>query len=211
VWSEAIEELKQRRAPAMIDPSPHRMTTLAVLGLADVTRRADTAARFAALLTSIASRRFDEEHPVVICVGSAVHTWPAVVDGLTVASDALGSAAFVRPRDWFDAEDLDLDRLLWSLRDNPDLNRFAGLRLDRLVLYDRARNTQLVHTLEAFLENNGHKAETARALHLERQSLYNRIDRISELLGADLSDADARLSLHLALRVRANVHNRGTT
>jgi purine catabolism regulator len=205
VWKETIAELESRRLPAMVDPQPTSLPTLAVVGLAEVNQRAATASRFASLVASIAERHYDEPNPVVVSVGPAVHTWPAAVGALTVAVDAISGAAFARPRPWHDAVDLDLDRLLWSLRENPDLARFAELRVRELVAYDRTRNAQLVATLEAFLEHNGHKAATARALHLERQSLYNRIDRIETLAGIDLGDPDTRLSLHLALRVRASL------
>ena len=111
---------------------------------------------------------------------------------------------FARPRAWHDAVDVDLDRLLWSCGQSRS-TRFAAMRLDRLASHDRARNTQLVATLEALLEHNGHKADTARALHLERQSLYNRIERIESMLDVDLGDPDTRLSLHLALRIQSSL------
>ena len=205
LWKETIAELESRRLPAMIDPRPTSVTTLAVVGLNEVNQRAATADRFASLVAGIADRLYDEQNPIVVSVGPAVHTWPAAVDALSVAVDAIDGAAFARPRPWHDAVDLDLDRLLWSLRENPDLARFADLRLRDLIAHDKSRNAQLVATLEAFLEHNGHKAAAARALHLERQSLYNRIDRIEGLLGVDLGDPDTRLSLHLALRVRKSL------
>ncbi|EDX25705.1 hypothetical protein SSAG_05321 [Streptomyces sp. Mg1] len=42
----------------------------------------------------------------------------------------------------------------------------------------------------------------ARELHLNRQTLYNRLARIAELLGTDLDDPETVLSLSLALRAR---------
>jgi purine catabolism regulator len=60
-------------------------------------------------------------------------------------------------------------------------------------------------TLEALLANGGAKAETARTLHLNRQALYHRLTRIEQLLGADLSDADQLLTLHVALYARQYV------
>lgn len=205
VWQRTIAELRSRRTAAMIDPQPTGTPTLAVLGLGEVGQRTAAATRFATVVSDIAARPFGERHPVVVSVGPAVHTWPSAVKALAVAVDALRGASFARPRLWHDAVDIDLDRLLWSLRDSPDLARFATLRLGRLLSHDSARNSQLVATLEAFLEHNGHKADTARALHLERQSLYNRIERIEQMLEVDLSDPEARLSLHLALRVRASL------
>ena len=61
-----------------------------------------------------------------------------------------------------------------------------------------ARQTR--RTLEAYLAHSGRKAEAARALHLTRQSLYLRLDRLERLLGVDLEDPDVVLALHLAVR-----------
>jgi purine catabolism regulator len=60
----------------------------------------------------------------------------------------------------------------------------------------------LVATLDALYRAGGRKTEAARRLHLTRQSLYGRLERIEELLGAELDDPDTRLGLELALRVR---------
>ena len=48
----------------------------------------------------------------------------------------------------------------------------------------------------------GFDEETARELHLNRQTLYNRLARIGELLGTDLDDPQTVLALSLALRAR---------
>ena len=62
------------------------------------------------------------------------------------------------------------------------------------------RSRALLETLEAYLAAGGRKAEAARALHLERQSLYLRLRRIEETLGVSLDDEDVVLGLHLAVR-----------
>ena len=71
------------------------------------------------------------------------------------------------------------------------------------------RSRALLDTLEAYLAAGGRKAEAARALHLERQSLYLRLRRIEETLGVSLDDEDVVLGLHLA--VRALRFRRGLT
>jgi len=200
-WTDVLADLTGRRTAVMIDPRGTAASTLVVLGLEDVGRRATAAANFAALVMKTAERHLGEPNAAVICVGPAVHTWQSAVEGLQTTVDALDGAVHAPPRLWHDALDLDLDRLIWSLRDNPDLERFARLRLDELMNHDRKRGTELVTTLKVLLQQNGQKAETARALHLERQSLYNRVQRIEALLNVDLSDPDTRLGLHLALRV----------
>jgi purine catabolism regulator len=74
--------------------------------------------------------------------------------------------------------------------------------LGALLEHDARRKLRLVPTLEALLRNGGRKAETARALHLNRQALYHRLTRIEQLLGMDLGDATQLLTLHVALEAR---------
>lgn len=208
LWHNVTTELRNRHAAAIVDDRSSAEATLVILGLDDVSNRSRIAQRFSDVVAGASRRVLDDEHGAVICVGAAVHTWHAAADGLEVCLDAVEGALHSPPRAWHDAEDLDLDRLLWSLRGNPDLERFARLRLQKLVDHDRQRRTQLVQTLQVLLDQNGQKAETARVLHLERQSLYNRVDRIESLLGVDLAHPDIRLGLHLALRVMRHLPRR---
>ena len=68
--------------------------------------------------------------------------------------------------------------------------------------YDQERGTELVKTLEVFLENNGNLAQAARVLSLHRNSLIYRLQRIAEITGADLDSAEERLNLAVALKIR---------
>ncbi len=79
---------------------------------------------------------------------------------------------------------------------------FVDEQLGPLLADGSPRTRTLLDTLEAYLACGGRKAEAARALHLERQSLYLRLRRIEELLGVSLNDEDTMLGLHLALRAR---------
>ncbi|NUL15186.1 PucR family transcriptional regulator, partial [Streptomyces lunaelactis] len=103
---------------------------------------------------------------------------------------------------WYDARRLDTDLLLWRLRDHPDLAAFVDRAIGPLRDHDRTSRPALLPTLETYLTHAGRKAETARELHLNRQTLYNRLARISELLGTDLDDPQTVLALSLALRAR---------
>jgi purine catabolism regulator len=59
--------------------------------------------------------------------------------------------------------------------------------------------TDLVDTLRAFLEHNGHAEATSTALGVHRHTLRARLDRIRALLDVDLDDAHVRAELLLAL------------
>ena len=64
---------------------------------------------------------------------------------------------------------------------------------------DAERYEDLARTLEEYLRAHGSLNAVARALFLHRNTVRQRLRRIAEITGADLSDADARLALHLAV------------
>jgi DNA-binding PucR family transcriptional regulator len=64
---------------------------------------------------------------------------------------------------------------------------------------DTERYEELARTLEEYLRAHGSLNAVARALFLHRNTVRQRLRRIAEITGADLSDADSRLALHLAV------------
>ena len=104
-----------------------------------------------------------------------------------------GAATALPPRRWYDARRPGVTDLLHDLRDAPELDAFVDEQLGPLLAAGSARHRVLLETLEAYLAAGGRKAQAARALHLERQSLYLRLRRIEELLGVSLDDEDAVL------------------
>ncbi len=100
-------------------------------------------------------------------------------------------------------ERLGVYRLLAQVEDRAGLEAFAGRVLGPLSAYDKARGTPLLKTLEVYLQRHGNLRQSARDLHIHLNTLHYRLRRIGEVTGMDLKDADARLDLLLALRVRA--------
>jgi GAF domain-containing protein len=74
--------------------------------------------------------------------------------------------------------------------------------LTPVLAYDRAHNAELLATLQAWLEHGGHLAKSASALHVHINTLYQRLDRVDQVLGTQWRDPDRRLDLHLAVRLR---------
>lgn len=96
-------------------------------------------------------------------------------------------------------DDLGIDRLLLQLpMDELDLHDFPE-DVQRVV--GLPRDSDLLVTLEAFLDTGGHVVETARVLQIHRSTLYYRLDRIRARTGCDLFDATTRNDLHTGLRV----------
>lgn len=202
VWRDLRRELRDRRVPVIAGTRGRQRELLVILALRSEEERARLADSVAALADEACARHLGQPGATLVCVGPAARSWSAVGEGLRVAVEARWGAAHAQPRPWHDATTPDLDGLLWSLRDRPELRRFAESRLAPLLEHDRRRRAKLLPTLDTFCENGGRKAETARALQIERQSLYHRLARIEEVLGADLSDGETLLDLHFALRAR---------
>lgn len=99
-----------------------------------------------------------------------------------------------------DFGDLGVYRLLVLLRESPELWEFYRATLAALADYDHKQHAELLRTLEAFFANNGNLARTAESLHVHRNTLLYRIERIEAISGLNLEDAEDRLALWLALK-----------
>jgi purine catabolism regulator len=202
VWRDVRTELEARRTPVLIGARPQDDDTLVVLGMRAKTPRAAAMEAFAGALSTAVARHGGGAGALVVAAGAAVAGWAALPAAMREAAGTAVAARTAPPRPWHDATAPDVDQLLWRLRDAPELQAFAERRLGPLLEHDRRRAMDLVATLDGLYRAGGHKTEAARRLHLTRQSLYGRLQRIEELLGADLDDPDTRLGLELALRVR---------
>ncbi|KOV72720.1 MULTISPECIES: PucR family transcriptional regulator [unclassified Streptomyces] len=201
------EELAAVGVPVLLGVRPVEGRVLVLLGLRSESERAAVADRVAAALRAGVERagmRRPGSPPPVVVVGVA-GGWAAASAGLRHAAETATAAQGLTDRLWYDARRLDIDLLLWRLRDHPDLAAFVDRAIGPLRDHDHRSKPSLLPTLETYLAHAGRKAETARELHLNRQTLYNRLARIGELLGTDLDDPQTVLALSLALRARRHV------
>ena len=91
--------------------------------------------------------------------------------------------------------------LLSAMSENPsELQRFYAETVEPLVAYDEQYETDLVLTLETFLEADGNVAGTAQRLFTHRHTIYYRLERVRELCGLDVSSSDGREKLSLGLK-----------
>ncbi|MEJ8656336.1 PucR family transcriptional regulator [Streptomyces sp. MS1.AVA.4] len=199
-----LEELSSVGVPVLLGVRPVEGRVPLLVGLRSDSERTAVADRVAAALRAGLERAGLERagaHPPVVVVGVG-GGWAAASAGLRHAAETAAAAQGLPDRPWYDARRLDIDLLLWRLRDHPDLAAFVDRAVGPLLDHDRTSRPPLLPTLQTFLAHAGRKAETARELHLNRQTLYNRLARISELLGTDLDDPQTVLALSLALRAR---------
>jgi sugar diacid utilization regulator len=90
-------------------------------------------------------------------------------------------------------------RLLLS-QEPEELQRFYGETIEPLAAYDQQYETELVATVEAFLEADGNVAATSQRLFTHRHTVRYRLDRVRELTGLDVGSSDGREKLSLGLK-----------
>lgn len=71
----------------------------------------------------------------------------------------------------------------------------------QLKAFDRKKMT-LMKTLAMWFKHNNHPTSTAKALHIHRNTLDYRLQKIGELTGLDLADTDDWLLLYVALQLQ---------
>jgi len=92
-------------------------------------------------------------------------------------------------------------RLLSLLAGSPELSKFYNETLGELA-NENPNSAEFLTTLEAFFEEHGNLTRTAKRLHVHRNTLLYRMERIREISGLELDNPDTRLAVHLALRIR---------
>jgi sugar diacid utilization regulator len=91
--------------------------------------------------------------------------------------------------------------LLPAISEDPrELERFYAETVAPLAAYDEQYETELVATVEAYLDNDGNVAATAKQLFTHRHTVRYRLERVKELCGHDVSATEGREKLGLGLK-----------
>lgn len=129
----------------------------------------------------------------------------SVGDGLAHAREAAAMSRLGTGSEVTYFDDAHLIASLIDITNADSIERFIERTIGRLEEYDLRKRTHLAHTLETYLDCSGVARHAAKALYLHPHSLRYRLRRISEIQGVDLEDPMARLTSHLALKLRGIV------
>jgi len=86
------------------------------------------------------------------------------------------------------------------VEDPQELRRFHQDTVAPLIAYDEQYETELVRTLETFLDADGNVAQSAQRLYTHRHTVRYRLERVRELTGLDVASTDGRERLGLGLK-----------
>ncbi|WP_127508620.1 PucR family transcriptional regulator [Paenibacillus humicus] len=90
-------------------------------------------------------------------------------------------------------------QLLKAIPDPQLLDRFVQDHLGAILRLEKESRLQLLETLDMYLKCFGSKHETAKRLFIHRQTLYNRMDKLTELIGEPFLEPHKRVGLEIAL------------
>lgn len=91
--------------------------------------------------------------------------------------------------------------LLPAMSDDPgELERFYEETVAPLAAYDEQYDTELVATIEAYLDNDANVTPTATQLFTHRHTVRYRLERVKELSGHDITSTVGREKLGLGLK-----------
>jgi purine catabolism regulator len=159
------------------------------------------ASRFRDLLEQLRERLVAEFPKLLLAVGTpaaALGEWRRTVEEAEQA--LLLGRQLLGPDRVLAFSDLGVYRLLVRLRETPELWTFYRETLARLAEYDQRQGADLIKTLDAYFSHLGNLRATSEALHVHRNTLLYRLERIKEISGMDLDNADEHFALWLALR-----------
>lgn len=101
---------------------------------------------------------------------------------------------------WMTHEQLSSPTLLLAAQDPEVLAGVSRALLGPVLEHDRRRGSNLLPSLQTFLDTGGKWRETAQRLHVHINTLRHRMSRVQELTGKDLDHTADRVDLYLALK-----------
>lgn len=122
----------------------------------------------------------------------------AMLDAMETVSTAVNIGVV---GDVVTAADLGIHGLVYALRDDARVTKFAAQTIHPLVAYDEEHGTTLVSLLRHFLYAGRNKTLAARNAYVSRPWMHERLRLVAEVLNVDLDDEETCLSLQFALLV----------
>ncbi|RBW68515.1 PucR family transcriptional regulator [Bacillus taeanensis] len=96
-------------------------------------------------------------------------------------------------------EDLYIFRLVLAANEQGVLSEFISDYLGPVLSHDQESNGELLKTLKIYLQCKGAKKETAEHLHIVRQTLYHRLEKLYQLIGKDFMEPYKRQAIEAAI------------
>ncbi|GCE49354.1 hypothetical protein KTH_42230 [Thermosporothrix hazakensis] len=162
-------------------------------------------------LQDLAYQLYSEYRIVLsIGIGNACRTIPDYRQGFMEAQEALQiGTSLHHEQDSMQREhfcvthfnDLGVYRYLYKIAYMDNLRDVFQEQIAQIDTYDKRKNTDLLDTLETYLECAGNLTRTAERLYVHRNTLIQRLERLQSLCSIDLQERKNWLTLQVAIKV----------
>lgn len=105
-------------------------------------------------------------------------------------------------------QELGIYQFLDVILDKRVQDQFENHSLKKLTDYDLRHNSNLVETLEVFLNNDNNINEAAKELNVHMNTLSYRLKRISEIGDINLKDVNQKMTLYIDIKLMKYKNNR---
>ena len=130
--------------------------------------------------------------------GSPFDQLPSAKKSLEQAELALKVAMASGKKRYFGYESLGFYKVLFNVSNRKELESYRSEVLGPLNEYDKRHGGELLPTLAAFLEDTENLLIVADKLHIHRNTLRYRLQKVEEITGRNLGDTQDRMHLFFA-------------
>ena len=162
-----------------------------------------TATRLKTWLRDLTRQIRSEQHiRLAIGVGNPCQTIADYRRGFAEASEALQMGQNLNHDGGVTHfNDLGVYRYLYKIARMDDLRDMYQDQVAQIANYDHRKGTDLLDTLETYLECAGNLTKTSNRLFVHRNTLIQRLDRLQSLCEIDLQERSNWLTLQVAIKV----------
>ena len=139
---------------------------------------------------------------LAIGLGNPCSTVGAYHQGFAEANEALQMGQHLNPEGGVTHfNDLGIYRYLYKIARMDDLPDIYQTQIESISSYDQRKGTDLLTTLETYLECAGNLTRTSERLFVHRNTLIQRLERLQSLCTVKLQERSNWLTLQVAIKV----------
>ena len=98
-------------------------------------------------------------------------------------------------------KELGIYQLLFYIDDTSKIDDYVKEILDPLLIYDKKNNQNLIDTLREYLKCGQNVSQASQNLYIHRNTMIKRVEKIEELLGCSIKNAEVTNQLYNAVKI----------
>lgn len=98
-------------------------------------------------------------------------------------------------------EDIGIYKLFFEINNQNEMKKFYLNTLKALIEYDKKNSTELVETLEAYIEEDRNLNKTSERLFIHKNTLKYRIKRIEDISKYDLKNINEVFNFYISFKI----------